>query len=272
VWHQRLVLGVVGLSGGKLHMIATPEWHVYAEDYGPGSADVAAVRWAPAFNVLPDGTRPVADFTAAAAVAEAAVEAGALAAAQWVAASAAAAGCLLPVAQHAVVALPAGGAAAAAASAPLQAAGVAPAAAAPPLRAPPPVGPLQGVGVAAGPEERAPRGVAAETFGQYRLGDVVQHVARAGAVCNKDIHLLPDGSGLFVVYLRPSDEEAFFDGIVAAGCRTAAWSFVHISAEGGSLDGHHDGFRSLCRLEPNGWGVAEHIHLAGAVKAALLVD
>ena len=32
VWHQRLVLSGVALSGGKLFVICTPDRHVYAED------------------------------------------------------------------------------------------------------------------------------------------------------------------------------------------------------------------------------------------------
>ncbi|CAK0904148.1 unnamed protein product [Prorocentrum cordatum] len=232
VWHQRLVLGVVAFSSGKPRMIATPDRRVYAGDYSPDPADVAAPTVA-----------QVAAFTAA-AVAEAATEA-APAAAQGVAAPAVAAECLLP-----------------------------------------------GVGAAPGPDGRPTRWVAAESFGGHRLGDEVQFIARARAVGNKGVHILPDGVGLFVTYLRPSDEEAIFDEIVAAdartltarrnrlgraladmcvavtkedfgrgwglpGCRAAAWCLGRINAEG----------RPGCPSRS-----VQHLHLAGAVKATLLVD
>ena len=121
--------------------------------------------------------------------------------------------------------------------------------------------------------------------------------------------MLPDGKGLFVQYLQPSEEESFFDRIMASdarilpirrsrngrrerawadmcsavakedfgkdwtlpGCRTAAWCLEHVNAEGGSFDAHHDRFRSVCKLDASAWGVAEHLHLMGAVKAGLLI-
>ncbi|CAK0822425.1 unnamed protein product, partial [Prorocentrum cordatum] len=318
VWHQRLVLGQVALSAGSLFVIATPDRHVYAEDYSAGSVDVAAVRWATAFNVLPDGIPPgdvyrfraeptVAQRAAflAAAVPEAAGECAGLAAAQGVAAPAVDAHCLLPV--------PVGGPAAGAGAGPVVVAADVPAAlgAAAPARVPPLVGPLQGVvAVGAADGRGAARWVAAECFGGFRVGDDVPHQAGAGAIGDKDIHRLADGSGLFVQYLRQGDEQEFFDRIVASdarilpvrrnrlgrrertwadmcaavtkedfgkdwalgGVRTAGWCLEHINSEGGSLDAHHDRFRSLCRLEPNAWGVAEHLHLTAAVKAGLLVD
>ncbi|CAK0910795.1 unnamed protein product [Prorocentrum cordatum] len=307
VWHQRLALGEEELSGGRLEVIATPDRHDYAEVNSAGSPDVAAVRGAAGFPVGPDGLPPndvyrfrseptaaeVAGSTAA-AVAEAAAEAAALAAAQGLAVTADAAQCLVPVAPPKLLAGVGGTAVPVAAAAIVPVAAGAPPAAIPPAQVPPPVGPRQGVGA---------------TYGGHELEDEVQRVAGPAAVGTKDLHGLADGSGLFVINLRP-DEEYFFGGIVAAdartlpacrdklgrrerswadmraavtrddfgkewiplGVRTAAWCLEPINAEGGSLDGHRDRFGSVCRLEPNAWGLGEHFHLAVAVKAALLVD
>ncbi|CAK0789751.1 unnamed protein product, partial [Prorocentrum cordatum] len=300
VWHQRLVLGQVALSAGKLFVIATPDRHVYAEDYSAGSADVAAVRWATAFNVLPDGIPPgdvyrfraeptVAQRAAflAAAVPEAAGECAGLRPKAWRPRRWTPTACCRS-----------------------RWADPRPARGLPRwwlLRARPLLPGVVAVGAADG--RGAARWVAAECFGGFRVGDDVPHQAGAGAIGDKDIHRLADGSGLFVQYLRPADEQEFFDRIVASdarilpvrrnrlgrrertwadmcaavtkedfgkdwtlgGVRTAGWCLEHINSEGGSLDAHHDRFRSLRRLEPNAWGVAEHLETA-AVKAGLLVD
>eukprot|EP00959_Pyramimonas_sp_CCMP1952_P386697 8104421-Pyramimonas_sp.AAC.1 len=57
LWHQRLILGLVGLSDFS-YVVLTPDGDVYAEDYGDDSVDVAAVRFSGAWAAVPAGVPP----------------------------------------------------------------------------------------------------------------------------------------------------------------------------------------------------------------------
>ncbi|CAK0813222.1 unnamed protein product, partial [Prorocentrum cordatum] len=296
LWHQRLILGLVGLSDSS-YVILTPDGDVYSEDYGDDSVDVAAVRFSGAWAAVPAGVppervyrfrqQPTAQERARAladAQAEAQAECQRIAAARGDPALLANLVFLRP--------LPVAGGAAAAPRAPR-------------------IGPLQGAapGAAAGAPVAEWR--AAMAAGPFRYGDVVTDHARSGlAVGKRDIHILPDGVGIFVEHVDPADEAEFFDRAVATdaritpirrnrqdrrertwaemtavlkqesfgadwqlpGPRSSLWCIEFINQEGSGLLGHHERFKTACRLDWNSWGVFEHFNICQALTQGLLVD
>ncbi|CAK0799768.1 unnamed protein product, partial [Prorocentrum cordatum] len=182
--------------------------------------------------------------------------------------------------------LPGGGAAAALAIAPVG----------------PAVGLLRGAPVGAAAALAAdPAGVwrAAMCEGGYRVGDE-----------SRGIHVLPDGTGLFVELVPPSGLEAFLRKAVDAdarilpiardaqgrrdlqwnrmvemtrqedfgsdwtlpGPRTAAWRMRYLQREGLGIEGHHEHFRQVCKLGASDWGVQEPFQRSQQIKAATCQD
>ncbi|CAK0886194.1 unnamed protein product, partial [Prorocentrum cordatum] len=296
LWHQRLILGLVGLSDSS-YVILTPDGDVYAEDYGDDSVDVAAVRFSGAWAAVPAGVPPERVYrfrqqpTAqerARALADAQAEAQAEC--QRIAAARGDPGLLANLVFLRPLPVPGGAAAAPRA---------------------PRIGPLQGAapGAAAGAPVAEWR--AAMAAGPFRYGDVVTDHARSGlAVGKRDIHILPDGVGIFVEHVDPADEAEFFDRAVATdaritpirrnrqdrrertwaemtavlkqesfgadwqlpGPRSSLWCIEFINQEGSGLLGHHERFKTACRLDWNSWGVFEHFNICQALTQGLLVD
>ena len=53
-------------------------------------------------------------------------------------------------------------------------------------------------------------------------------------------------------------EEDFGKDWLVAGRRTTFWCIDFINNEGMGIDGHHDRFRAVAKLEPTQWGAQEH--------------
>jgi hypothetical protein len=56
------------------------------------------------------------------------------------------------------------------------------------------------------------------------------------------------------------------------GPRTADWCMDYILNEGLGIEGHHEHFRSICKLAASDWGVQEHYQLSLQLKQALCID
>jgi len=56
------------------------------------------------------------------------------------------------------------------------------------------------------------------------------------------------------------------------GPRSTLWCLEFVNQEGLGLDGHHERFRSTCKLESSSWGVSEHHCVTQALKLGLLND
>ncbi|CAK0790088.1 unnamed protein product, partial [Prorocentrum cordatum] len=174
--------------------------------------------------------------------------------------------------------------------------GAAPAAAAaagPVAAAGPRPGVPQGVAAQAAAADAGTRWRAAQSLGGARHGDEVPgHVATAAAVRGRDLHALGDGSALFAEEV-PADEFESFTGRAAAtrsvmaarareedfgrdwlvtGPRTTSWCIEFINNEGMGIDGHHDRFRAVAKLEPTQWGVQEHFQCTQYIRLLLLPD
>ncbi|CAK0878435.1 unnamed protein product, partial [Prorocentrum cordatum] len=147
--------------------------------------------------------------------------------------------------------------------------------------------------------------------GGYRIGDEVPgHMPTAARVQDRDIHVLPDGQGLFVELVPPAALETFLRKAVDAdarilpivrdaqgrrdvpwhkmvemtrqedfgsdwtlpGPRTAARCMSYLQREGLGIEGHHEHFRQICRLAATDWGVQEHYQLCQHIKAATCQD
>jgi len=296
LWHQRLVLGKVALSASD-YVIASPDGDVYIENYGPDNQDIAAVRFGvhaqPPFGVGRQQCYRFAQVPTNAEMQGLRREAEQLAEEECRQRAAAIGNsgllkglrCLASVAAVASVA----GAAAA-----------------------PPMGILRGAAApppAAGQPEGVWR--AAMSWKNLRYGDeIVNYIPSAGAVGNRDIYDLGGGEAIFVELVTPASEEAFYDRAVDAdarvlavrrnrqgkreitckemraavkqeefgkdwhgeGPRTALWCIEYIDHEGLGIEGHHERFRSVCKLQAADWGVQEHFQLCGQLRLALLVD
>ena len=57
-----------------------------------------------------------------------------------------------------------------------------------------------------------------------------------------------------------------------AGPKTTKWCLNYLSVEGLGLEGHHERFRQLCRLETSSWGVMEHFQVSMFLRNLLQVD
>ncbi|CAK0853099.1 unnamed protein product, partial [Prorocentrum cordatum] len=151
---------------------------------------------------------------------------------------------------------------------------------------------------------------AAQSLGDVRYGDEVPgHVATAAAVRGRDLHILADGSALFVEEVPAAELEDFVGragaadarvmpvmrtgarrevtwAVVAArvreedferdwlvtGPRTTFWCIEFIDNEGMGIDGHHDRFRAVAKLEPTQWCVQEHFQCTQYIRLLLLSD
>lgn len=150
--------------------------------------------------------------------------------------------------------------------------------------------------------------VAAEAMGDVKFGDQVPGVAQPVVKGSKAVHTLGDGSSLFVECIDGGDRVAFLqrpskcdprivvqevDALGKADCslkevakkfveidvdwnltgpRTSRWCISYLIIEGLGLEGHHERFRSLCKIEASSWGVQEHFQLSMIAKHALQVD
>lgn len=61
-------------------------------------------------------------------------------------------------------------------------------------------------------------------------------------------------------------------GWKVVGPRTTKWCLSYLSVEGLGLEGHHERFRQLCKLETSSWGVMEHFRLSMFVKHLIQTD
>ena len=73
-----------------------------------------------------------------------------------------------------------------------------------------------------------------------------------------------------------ADAAAFcieFDlGWTIVGPRTAKWCLHYMAIEGLGFEGHHERFRTLCKLESSTWGVVEHFQLSMFVRHFIQID
>lgn len=150
--------------------------------------------------------------------------------------------------------------------------------------------------------------VFAESSEGCRYGDRVQGVVSPPVVGEKIVHTMPNGRKVFCICINEKGVEDFngrpalCDGRIlprknnslgvpemslsdaaarskqydlgwkVAGPRTAKWCLAYLSVEGLGLEGHHERFRQLCRLETSSWGVMEHFQLSMFVKHLIQTD
>ena len=150
--------------------------------------------------------------------------------------------------------------------------------------------------------------LAAECVGGYRYGDAVAGVVAAAAAGVKSVHALPAGGSIFVECVRGDGRDAFLRraglndprtlglvldmmgrpettlkdaaqlsiekkmGWTLSGPRTAKWCISYLVVENMGLEGHHERFRQVCRLDASNWGVSEHFNLSMVIKTAVLND
>ncbi|CAK0822068.1 unnamed protein product [Prorocentrum cordatum] len=172
-------------------------------------------------------------------------------------------------------------------------------------------GPLQGVAPVGAQPCVVTLWRAAESGGGFRFGDPVPgHVRTARALGTKDLHVLADGTALFVEEVSPANETSFFDTGVSGdarimavrrnrqgrrertwaemvadvaredftndwdlpGPRSTLWCLEFVNQEGLGLDGHHERLRSTRKLESSSWGASEHYCVTQALKLGLLKD
>ena len=263
LWHERLVLQHIV---NEDYVIATPDSDVHYEELSLLNVDLKGIRVKPNANALPVGIAaaavyPLPAFTAAEMTALRDESVRVLAA------------------ERAVRGI------------------AAPAA----VAAPPVAGP---VGFVAG----TLFWVAAECIGDYKFGDQVQGVAANLVKGAKSIHTLPDGSNMFVECIDGGERVQFLQrpslcdnrvvpqevdalgkpdcslkevstkfkeaevGWSLTGPRTSRWCISYLVVEGLGLEGHHERFRTLCKIEASSWGVQEHFQLSMIAKHALQVD
>lgn len=150
--------------------------------------------------------------------------------------------------------------------------------------------------------------LAAEVRGGYKFGDVVQGVAAVATEDARAVHVLHDGVSIFVQCVDGGKVDQFLGTPAAAdhrilpikhnplgtperslaevasaccevpvkwtltGPRTAKWCVTYLSVEAIGFETHHERMRSLCKLEPNSWGVQEHFQLSMTLRHALQID
>ena len=299
VWHQHLNLGRVALSEGD-HVVYTADGDLYIVTL-TNSPDVQAARYG-AFDPPPPGinVNEIYRFAAEptdAEVAQLTAEAEQVALTECRRRAQEIGNPGLLVNLRALI-IPGGGIA----HQPVAPAG-------------PAVGLLRGAPPAAAAAAAAadPAGVwrAAMCEGGFRLGDEVPgHLPSNARVLDRDIHVLPDGKGLFVERVPPAGLELFLRKAVDAdarilpiardaqgrrdlawsrmvemtkqedfgtdwslpGPRTAAWCMHYLQREGLGIEGHHEHFRQICKLGASDWGVQEHFQLSQQIKAATCQD
>ncbi|CAE7797631.1 unnamed protein product [Symbiodinium sp. CCMP2592] len=57
-----------------------------------------------------------------------------------------------------------------------------------------------------------------------------------------------------------------------SGPRAARWCIAYLVNEGMGLEGHHERFRTLCKVDGSAWGAQEHFQLTMMVRHALQID
>ncbi|CAK9108532.1 unnamed protein product, partial [Durusdinium trenchii] len=150
--------------------------------------------------------------------------------------------------------------------------------------------------------------VAAERCRGIKFGDVVQHVGAVQVDGAKAVHVLPDGSSIFVQCVDGGHHKKFlqkaadndprivgqeYDALGKPDCslkdvsskfeevstewnltgpRTSRWCISYLVVEGLGFERHHERFRQLCKIESSAWGVQEHYQLSMIAKHALQTD
>jgi hypothetical protein len=150
--------------------------------------------------------------------------------------------------------------------------------------------------------------LAAENTGCYKFGDRVDGVAQVAVKGDKFVHVDASGTKVFVECVEGAERPRFLQRpshmdhrinpveIDASGkpeCslrdaassstekelnwsltgpRTAKWCIAYLVVENLGLEGHHERFRSLCKIESSSWGVQEHYQLSMIMKHLLQVD
>lgn len=269
LWHERWLLEWIA---GDEYVVCTPDRDIFVEELSLVNSDIRTMRLRPAANVVPGGVvaaeiyglpawgpnelQTIRDEARQVAAAERARRGGAVA----------------------------GGVGGA-------------------VAAPVPVGAL------ATPHTTGQlRWLAAETLGDYAYGAEVDGVAAVLARGAKSIHTLAGGTLLFVECVDGADVEEFLSRPgqndfrtlkishnvmgepeitlkdlsmrckevpvkwVLPGPRTSKWCISYLSIEGLGLEGHHERFRQICKIDSSAWGVQEHFQVTMAVRQALLVD
>lgn len=272
VIHERAILQH---CSGDEYAILTPDGDVYIEEMSVSNSDLRSFRLRPAPGVLPPGVN-AAQLYALPQFTPAQMAAYRTEAQRVISAEIAQRG--------AAGALAIGGAAAQAAAPPV--AGV--------------VGPNRTLGVL--------QWLAAETRGSYKFGDLVNGVGAIAEEHARSVHVLPDGTSIFVQCVDGGKISDFMGqpaasdhrilpikyspvGVperslaeVASACcesavkwelpgpRTSKWCVTYLSIEGLGFEAHHERMRTLCRLEANSWGVQEHFQLSMTLRHALQID
>ena len=295
LWHQRLVLGKVALSASD-YVIVTRDGDVYVENYGADNEDIAAVRFG-VFAAPPFGVQRAQCYRFAAApgandLAGLRREGERLAEEECRQRANAIGNPGLMRGLRCLAAVAAAGAVVNAAAAPQ-------------------VGVLRGQAAPAAAVAAEGVWRAAMAWRHLRYGDeIVGHVPTPGCIGTRDLYDAGGGEAIFVELVTPATEEAFYDRAVDAdarvlgirrnkqgrreitwremrasvkeedfgtdwpgtGPRTALWCIEFIDHEGLGIEGHHERFRSVCRLQASDWGVQEHFQVCSQLKQALLVD
>ena len=150
--------------------------------------------------------------------------------------------------------------------------------------------------------------VAAEGLDGVRYGEVIDGVNAPLVLGSKHVHTMADGRQIFCICINESKMEefnnrgAFCDGRILArkmntlGCpevplsevvaaskeydlgwkisgpRTASWCLNYLCVEGLGLEGHHERFRQVCKLDSGSWGVQEHFQHSMVLRHLLQVD
>lgn len=150
--------------------------------------------------------------------------------------------------------------------------------------------------------------VAAETLGNHKHGDVMDGVGAALNEGEKAVRVLADGKSIFVECMKgasvanfkkkPASWDHRTTGVdldtlgkaeaslkdVAHKCtehpmnwtltgpRTARWCVSYLIVENLGLEGHHERFRQLCKLDSSSWGIQEHYQLSMTIRYAIQTD
>lgn len=285
--HERLILDHIEQDD---YIICTPDRDIYAETMSPLNPDLRAFRVRPRPNRLPPGVVAaevygLPNWSAAelnAIKADAAAEA-------------------VAERRRRNIGGPGGGAAPAAVAAPVAA--VSPAA---PLTAASAGEPRAPGAVDVAGDQGV--WVYAESDCGVVFGDRAQGVQDAPVIGDKIIHVLANGKKVFCICVGEktvddfNNRPAMCDGRILArkknalglpemtlndvsaqskqyelgwkivGPKTSKWCLAYLAVEGLGLEGHHERFRQLCKLETSSWGVMEHFQISMFVKHLLQTD
>lgn len=283
VIHERMILDHVS---GDDYVVCTPDRDVFVEQLTVENSDLRSFRLRPSPNQLPPGVQAAQVYTLPA------WNAGDLAGIHDEARR-------LAVAERAQRGVaggpvnPAGPAAVAAGAQPAAVAGVA-------------SGPI--VPGARNLSAGVLYWLAAESIEGIRYGEIIDGIGAPLVLGSKIVHTLPDGRNLFCVCVndsmvldfnnRPSGcdgrilprkmnslgtpEVPLGDAVAASrdydlgwklsGPKTALWCLNYLAVEGLGLEGHHERFRQVCKLDSGSWGVQEHFQHSMVLRQLLQVD